>query len=65
MAKLIEGVSFNKVAEEFSEDKAKQGMLFLDAHHRCFALSMGYLLTRGLYRRIAGGQDQGLAATGI
>lgn len=28
-AKLNEGVSFNKVAEEFSEDKAKQGSLFL------------------------------------
>lgn len=33
-ARLNEGVSFNKVAEEFSEDKAKQGMLFLAAHHR-------------------------------
>lgn len=29
LAKLNEGVSFNKVAEEFSEDKAKQGTLFL------------------------------------
>lgn len=28
-AKLNEGVSFNKVAEEFSEDKAKQGTCFL------------------------------------
>lgn len=31
-AKLNEGVSFNKVAEEFSEDKAKQGTLFLRAY---------------------------------
>lgn len=31
LAKLRDGVSFNKVAEEFSEDKAKQGTLFLGA----------------------------------
>lgn len=31
-AKLNEGVSFNKVAEEFSEDKAKQGTLLLCAY---------------------------------
>lgn len=32
MAKLKEGVKFDDVAKEFSEDKARQGMLFLSSN---------------------------------
>lgn len=57
LEKLRNGAKFDEVARDFSEDKARQGMIL------CFSASSG-MLTR-YHRRLAWLEDAGQSGSGL